>query len=172
VQLIKVKVRKPGDQSIDKRVFQWIGRIEGAGQANVIAVASTDKGYLRSKEDIRSENRGLICFGHGRLGEKYMKKYDLYYNLSEKKYQPMDDRWEPWERLELLILVRLAMDQSYKKDGWSLLRDVEEFFDRFQPKWRELTKCESMVELIQSLKRFTIKGVNKGEGWVKEMHVE
>lgn len=169
--LVPVKVRKPGDQSVDKKVFQWIGRIEGVGKMNVIVVASTDRGYLRSKEDVRSENRALIAFGHGRLGKKFQKRYDLYYDLAEKQYQMLGDRWTPTERLELLILLRIGMSQSYKFKGWSLLRDVEDFLDRFNPNWRSITGCDSAIELAESLDRFAFKGRGSSEEWISELYL-
>ncbi len=171
IQVIGVKVRRSGDEAVDKKVFQWIGRIEGAGKDNVIAVASTDKGYLLSKEDVRSENRALIAFGHGRLSEKCMRRYDLYYDLTEMKFHALGDKWGASERLELLILLRIAMSEAYKAKGWSLSRDVEEFFDRFNPDWKRITGCNSVNELAESLGRFIFKGGGKKESWIRERYL-
>nr|WP_321513167.1 hypothetical protein [uncultured Pseudodesulfovibrio sp.] len=169
IKLVGVEVEEAGDQAVDDCIRQWIGRVEGAGEANVIVVPSSDNGYLKAGRYVRLGGRAFVVFRHGKMLKANRSKCDCYYDLKGMEYVPNETRWTARERCELLILAREALAVSFKKKGRSLVSDAERYFDHFQPDWKERTQCASLVELLKSLKGFWFSDLEKKEEWVKEV---
>jgi hypothetical protein len=149
---IGVPVYEPGNQDIDKAVFQHVGRAEGEGKTQVYMIAATDKGYRNATLSFRIDNSVSVGFGNYMQTTMYVKCFDFFIDIDTGWiHTSVSMKFGPRVTIELLHILRKAINDIKDENGWAKLHLVGEILSNYAPDWRAVTGYEKLLPLMQSM---------------------